>query len=108
MINYSVNQKISFWLPFLFNTRGFRATHGPYSTMFFWLRGSKRFFSDVINFKDGRGNFTVDFEPLRFYSASGMTLAVLHFDSYFGFGKFWLRFFRLGGNLMVFSKGSSI
>lgn len=108
-INYKY-QKINFWLPFLFKTFGFLAISNSRTFGLPICRstgGMIKFFSDVMVFNEGRGSFTVDFGPLRSYEAFsgiGITLLVLHLESYLGFGKFSLRYFKFWGNLMVLSK----
>ena len=97
---------MSFWLPFLLSTFGLRAIGIPslswYPAINFCEGGSSRFFYDVTSFKEGSGNFTVDFVCFIGDYSRGIILVVLLFDWYFGLGKFSLRFLRLGGNLIVF------
>ena len=73
----------------------------PFSLISLLEGGLNKFFSEVINFKEGKGNFTLDFVPLLTSVGSGSILLVLHFDSYLGRGRLALSCLRLGGNLMV-------
>lgn len=66
-----------------------------------------RFFSEVTIFKEGNGNFAVDFIVFIDTVSAGKSLLVLHFDSYFGLGKLSFNVLIFCGNFIVFNRFSS-
>ena len=99
---------MSFWLPFLFSILGLLANDISLPPYCLSKGGNKRFFSDVISFKDGSGSLKVVLCVGTIDSSSGSCLLVLHLERYLGFGKLPLSELRFWGKLIVLSNLSYI